>query len=352
MAVFYKDKTGKYLNVNNAYLKLLGLNKESIIDKNVFDIHPSDLANFFFQKDMELIKNPVNQHYETKLIDVFGREYSVTIHKTVTRNSRNEITGLVGAVVDMTQLKQTEANLINLNNKLKELNATKDKLFSIIAHDLKSPLNGILGLSELLDENISNYSIYKTQSFMQEITYTTKNTLKLLENLLSWAKSQTGQLEFIPEELSLHSVIEEVAEIFNNRLKLKNISLIYSQIDNIPVYADKNMLQTVLRNLIANAVKFTSKGGVVEINASSEKDKIEISIKDNGIGMSRETQDMLFKIDSYFTTTGTLNEKGSGLGLILCKEFIEKHGGEINVYSKPGKGSDFRFSLLIGAANN
>ncbi|MFP4047363.1 MAG: transporter substrate-binding domain-containing protein [Bacteroidales bacterium] len=229
---------------------------------------------------------------------------------------------------------------------LEELNTTKDKLFSVIAHDLRSPFNSILGLSELLLSN--NYNTVKSKELVSQIHSSAKNTFTLTENLLSWANSQTGQMKFEPKPIRLREFAEEVTDIVNPPAKVKNISVDYSQMPNIEVYADRNMLKSILYNLINNAIKFTHAYGTVTVRAfaKNEENQVEIVISDNGIGMDQETQGKLFHIDSG-SSNGTASEKGSGLGLLLCREFVETHGGKIWVESELGKGSDFHFTIPL-----
>ena len=165
--------------------------------------------------------------------------------------------------------------------------------------------------------------------------------------MLNWSKSQTGQIIFKPEETNLSAIVREILETSDSIAKLKNISLNYTQAEDIKVYADLDMLKTILRNLISNAVKYTRSNGKINISAVRHQENIEIAVSDNGVGMSEEAQNKLFKIETNITTRGTQNEKGSGLGLILCKEFVEKHGGEIWAESKKNNGSKFFFSLPL-----
>jgi signal transduction histidine kinase len=223
---------------------------------------------------------------------------------------------------------------------LEEINATKDKLFSVIAHDLKSPFNSILGLSELLLDDNYSYNEAKSKDLIRCIHSSAKNTLTLTDNLLSWAKSQTGQLKFEPKSVSLKGVVDEVMGIVDTSAKFKNISVNYTQIPDIKVYADRNMIKSVLYNLLYNAIKFTHVNGTVSIFAENGENQVKIVVSDNGIGMDQETRDNIFDIASG-STNGTASEKGSGLGLLLCKEFVEKHGGKIWVESEKGKGSNF-----------
>ena len=228
--------------------------------------------------------------------------------------------------------------------KLEELNATKDKLFSVIAHDLKSPFNSILGLSELLLHSSNNYDNAKSKKLLKCIHSSAKNTLSLTENLLSWAKSQTGQMKFEPKQLRLKEAVDEAVNIVDTSATIKDISVDYTQVPDLYVCADLNMLKSILCNLFSNAIKFSHANGKVRVSATTEENHIEIIISDNGVGMNDETKRKLFHIDAG-STRGTADEDGSGLGLILCKEFVEKHGGNIWVESEMGHGSHFYFTI-------
>lgn len=231
--------------------------------------------------------------------------------------------------------------------KLEELNKTKDKLFSIIAHDLRSPFNGILGFSELIINNLENLKATEIKKHIGIINSSSKNTLILLDNLLNWGKSQTGQIRFNPKKISIASIIRETIQTSNSSAKIKNISLNFNELKEVIVSADENMLLVVLRNLMSNAIKFTKVGGQINITVTYEYNQVKISTSDNGVGIKEEIRKNLFKTTTNTTSLGTENENGSGLGLILCKEFVEKHGGNIWVESKLGKGSDFKFTLPL-----
>lgn len=239
--------------------------------------------------------------------------------------------------------KQVEESV----SQLRELNATKDKLFTIMAHDLKSPFNSVLGFSDLLIKEFRNYDDEKIENFLAIINSTSKHTLVLLDNLLDWVRLQTKQIIYQPENLPLQPIILEILELLSSSAKIKNISLNAFQSDGIVVYADRNMLQTIIRNLISNAIKFTNTGGEIDIYVVANHSEVEITISDNGVGMNEETRNKLFNVNTSITTLGTAKERGSGLGLIICKEFVEKQGGEIWVVSESGKGSDFKFTLPL-----
>jgi signal transduction histidine kinase/ligand-binding sensor domain-containing protein len=241
-------------------------------------------------------------------------------------------------------MSQKEA-LLEMNNKLYELNASKDKFFSIIAHDLKNPFNTILGLSELLKDEIKSGNLETIDEYSGMIYSSTVQTLRLLENLLEWANSQRGKISFNPIPIKLRELFNEEFSVLNDMARGKNIEFKSSFSDNLTIIADKNMIRTILRNLISNAIKFTHKNGKVEVKAMIINNQVEISVSDSGIGMTKETMAKLFRIDANLSTRGTEDEKGTGLGLFLCKEFVEKHGGKIWVESESGKGSVFKLVL-------
>jgi signal transduction histidine kinase/ligand-binding sensor domain-containing protein len=233
--------------------------------------------------------------------------------------------------------------------ELYELNVSKDKFFSIIAHDLKNPFSTIIGFSEMLKDEIAAGNNSKTGELTNVINTSAVQTYKLLENLLSWANSQRGKIQFDPEQINLSDLIKEEFLMLKDMAVSKNIELMITFNNNIVIEADRNMIKTILRNLISNAIKFTHKNGRVEVGAVFINKQVEISVSDNGIGMTGETIDKLFRLDGNLSTRGTENEKGTGLGLILCKEFVEKHGGKIWVESEAGKGSLFKFVLPMNS---
>jgi signal transduction histidine kinase len=243
-------------------------------------------------------------------------------------------------------LSQKEV-LVKMNNKLHELNASKDKFFSIIAHDLKNPFNTIIGFSGILKEKITLGDPAAIEESAGIINASALQTLKLLENLLEWANSQTGKILFHPVPTNLNELLEEEFIMLGDMAKGKNIQLKSRLADNLTIVADKNMIKTILRNLISNAIKFTHKNGKVEVRAMADNRKVEISVSDTGIGMTEENMAKLFRIDANFSTNGTENEKGTGLGLFLCKEFVEKHGGKIWAESELSNGSTFKFILPL-----
>jgi PAS domain S-box-containing protein len=252
-----------------------------------------------------------------------------------------------GTNMDLSEQKKAEQALKESKQMLQIANATKDKFFSIIAHDLRGPLINIESFSELLIEGLRERDHLKYEKFLTLLHSSAKSAVCLLDNLLNWARSQTEQIIFNPRYLNCSAVIQKVLEGSKAIAKLKSISVNFIQSDEMKIYADQDMLMTILRNLISNSIKFTHSEGRIDIFIVRNREFIEITISDNGVGMNEDKRNRLFKLGTNTRTNGTENERGSGLGLVLCKEFIEKHGGKIWVESEKGKGSDFKFTLPL-----
>ena len=247
---------------------------------------------------------------------------------------------------DITIRKQAEEKINLKNEALQKLNAEKDKFFSIIAHDLRNPFSGFLGLTQIMAEKLSDFTINQAQELAESMRDSASNLYRLLENLLQWSQIQRGTIPFNPEFKKLLPVVNESVAIILESANAKHIEIITMIPDGLTVFADINILQTVIRNLVSNAVKFTPKGGKVSLTAKTNDDNsIEISVQDTGIGVSQKQIENLFRIDVQTSRKGTEGEPGTGLGLLLCKEFVEKHAGRIWVESNEGKGSIFNFTL-------
>jgi two-component system, sensor histidine kinase and response regulator len=256
----------------------------------------------------------------------------------------NTFLGYIGSCYDITENKNNELKLI-------ELNATKNKFFSIIAHDLKIPFNSIIGYSELLIEQIKGKDYEKMEEYANIILQSSNRAMDLLMNLMSWSQSQSGRMDFNPKSFDIILLIHEVTLLLNDIARQKSINIVNTLPPGIQVQADKEMISTVLRNLISNAIKFTQPNGKITISAKVQQNQFVVSISDTGVGISKERIDKLFNISDGYSTPGTQNEKGTGLGLILCKEFITKNNGEIWVESKAGIGTTLYFSLPLSTEN-
>lgn len=231
------------------------------------------------------------------------------------------------------------------NIKLQQLNNTKDKFFSIISHDLKGPLNSLTSFSRLLIDHTDSLSREEIQALAKDLDKSVKNLLTLLENLLEWSRSQTGNIDFTPEVFDVRELLESNKLLLDSQATSKqvNIELVYSGESRVRLH--KQSVNTVIRNLLSNAIKFTSPDGTIRLGLRRQNSTFEIYVADNGVGMSPEVVEKLFRLDSKHSTRGTANEKGTGLGLILCRDFIEKNGGHLRVQSAPGKGSAFTCSF-------
>ena len=243
------------------------------------------------------------------------------------------------------QLRRQSKELQEQSKQLRELNASKDKFFSIIAHDLRSPFNSIIGFSEILLENAVKKNYDVMEEYSEIILKSSRLAMDLLSNLMEWTRSQTGRMDFNPGKVELVQLITGIGQLFHGIAEQKSIGIILEIPESAAIYADQDMLSTVLRNLISNAIKFTYFGGKITVSVQENPEEITVSIRDSGVGMKKEKLEKLFRIDSDSSTLGTNKEKGTGLGLILCKEFIEKHNGKIWVESEFGKGSVFRFTI-------
>ena len=247
------------------------------------------------------------------------------------------------------ELMQKKEALKENEKKLLQLNVDKDRFISILGHDLRSPFSGLLGLSELLTSNIRKFDIDEIEIFANYINSSAQITYNLLDNLLIWGRSQTGRILFNPQKLNLAEICNNIHELLSSSAYAKNITINYSVAKEINVFADIDMLKTILRNLVSNSIKFTNKNGEIHVSAVQSNSDITISVTDNGIGIKPENLAELFDISHMHTTTGTAEEEGTGLGLIICKDFVEKHGGEIGAESEPGKGSRFYFTMPYNA---
>lgn len=258
---------------------------------------------------------------------------------------------LFGKMVDL----RKAYNIINHQKKeiekqrkqLDELNSSKDKFFSIIAHDLKNPIAGFLGLTEVLAKDLQSFTDEEKQEFINLIYRSSKQLHSLLENLLQWSRAQTGRLSFRPRKINISKVIYENISLVNASAELKQIKINMDVDENLYAFADIDMVNTITRNIITNAIKFTHTEGFVKIYSTLDTDFIKINIEDNGIGITDEEKEKIFKIGFSNSKLGTENEEGTGLGLILCKEFAQRNNGDLYVNSIPDEGSTFTFTLPL-----
>ena len=249
----------------------------------------------------------------------------------------------------LNELKKINVRLENRleqdNNTLNQVVEQNAKFLSIVAHDLRNPFNSIIGILDILAENIDNYQKDEIEELIHVASGSAINTYKLLENLLAWSAAQNKEKSFDPVKINLRELILSEIDSFSIAASQKQVSVDHSIFQDIYLTADIQMVKTIFRNLISNAIKYSNQGGIILISATEGHQFIEIEVMDNGIGITENTLKKLFKMDAFHSTIGTNNEQGTGLGLLFCKEFVEMHGGKIWAESKPGKWTKFKFTL-------
>lgn len=333
-------KDGYIVDCNNALLRLIDTNEVSyLLNRSIVDIIAQDDIHLWHS----MVSSNLTARFEVRLIKCSGELISCEMESRL--HSGGGIDYRVVAFRDVTDRKNAEKTLEISNNALLVANADKDRFIAILGHDLRSPFNALLGFSRLLVENVRELDIDTIETYVTHLNNTAENTYNLLEDILIWATLKTGNAPFQPKEISLSELTYYVFDSLNALAMAKEIKLDILMENNCVVFADANMLKTVLRNLLSNAIKFSHKGGVVSVDAKRTTHGMEIVINDTGVGMTKELTDSLFNTTKIHSTIGTAGEKGTGLGLVLCKEFIEKHGGKIWAVSELGKGAMFAFLL-------
>ncbi len=345
--MFFMDKDGRFQGCNSAFRKIHERENDEIIGKTVFDLYPKELADIYYESDIEMLSQGETQQMESKVILPHDKWLDVIFYKNAFYDSNGEVAGLLGIMLNITERKKAEDNLKNSEKQLREVNAAKDKFFSIIAHDLTNPLNAIMGLSGLLHTEFEYFDDNEKKEVIENLHNATQSTFKLLQNLLEWSKSQIGKLVINPETLNLSTIATENIALLSSMAHSKMIKLKSSIPYEALVVADANLISTVVRNLISNSIKFTPKGGDILISSKRVNRHMEVCVKDTGVGIKPENLEKLFSIEKQFRTKGTEGEYGSGLGLMLCKEFIEKNNGQIWAESEIGKGTEVKFTLPV-----
>ncbi|MDP2113529.1 MAG: PAS domain-containing sensor histidine kinase, partial [Bacteroidota bacterium] len=345
------DANGKLADANPASLDLFGVEK------------PDDLANFNLFTDQNLplqaitdMKAGIAGKYEfvfdfdlakeKKLFETYKEgKYNVECCINPIIGENKIPTGYIVFVNKITDRKHAEILLEEQVEKLKELNVSKDKFLSIIAHDLRNPFGAIIGFSDLMLKNFTEIDDDTLHKGLKTIESAANQAHKLLENLLIWSRNQIGMYKFTPEVINMKDRIVHALKVAKGNASIKDIKLASDISNNYLVYADQDMIDTVLRNLISNAIKYTRKGGKVKVSVKTNTNNVEITVADNGVGIPTNKQSEIFEIGIKTNTSGTENEEGTGLGLIICKDFLARNGGQIWVESSMEKGSKFTFSL-------
>ncbi|NEW80196.1 MAG: PAS domain-containing protein, partial [Gelidibacter sp.] len=352
--VFWKDTDSNFLGVNAVSLKEMALEHESeVIGKNDFDFYNKNDAEKYRADEEAIIQSgkPKLNFQESHIKN--GEKRCYVSNKIPFFDENNNVIGIVGTSEDISERKRIHMELEKLSGELKIQNDSKNKFFSIISHDLINPLSGIIGFSELLKENSTDLPPEKIKSFATIINKSANFTLALLHDLLEWSRVQIGSIEPNLENFILSDLLSHNIAGVSSLVSSKKIILTTNFSKNLNVFGDKKMISTIIRNLLSNAIKFTSKGGKITISSKeimlNNKKIIETTITDTGIGMSEEKIKNLFKIEHNYRSAGTDKEAGTGLGLVLCNEFIKKNNGTIKVISELNVGSSFIFTLEASA---
>ncbi|HUW07192.1 MAG TPA: PAS domain S-box protein [Williamwhitmania sp.] len=342
--IYFIDTKGYVTYVNKVAAEQFHAPAQKLIGKHLTDIFPPDLAQQNLANIQNVIATKSTFQNEVEIVFPTGSRW-VDARLAPVIDEKNNVIGVLGLSYDITERKRAEEEIRLKNEQLIKLNAEKDKFFSIMAHDLKSPFSSIMGFSEVLLKQVMEKNYQSVERYSGIIYESSQRAVDLLTNLMEWSRSQTGRMEFNPEYFEMVKLINEVILLFAGAASQKSITITEVLPANAPVYADKNMMSTVLRNLISNAIKFTYKGGAIVVSTENKQGAQVIAVRDNGVGIPKDRIEKLFRIDENFSTLGTEKEKGTGLGMILCKEFVEKHGGQIWVESEEGKGSIIYFTI-------
>lgn len=309
----------------------------------------------------EILKATCGPGWHGRLINTRknGEEFKIELRTSVVRNEKNEPVAYFGIAKDLTeqirteeraesvveQLESVNEQLRKSEEELKNSNAAKDKFFSLIAHDLRSPFSAILNLIHSLAEEFDTIPPEDIKYLLGRLDSSSKSFYVLLENLLQWSRIQTGRVEYCPFDFFIYEKINETINLLSNNADNKEIRIVNGVNPSIAVYADEGMIYSVLQNLLSNAIKFSHNYGIITFTSEVSETEVLISIADNGVGIKEENLEKIFRIDIPHTTLGTNNEKGNGLGLIICKEMIEHNKGKLLVRSQPNNGTVFTFSL-------
>lgn len=333
----------RYLEVNPAFERITGLKANYVVGKTILELFPAaNISTIQTYGKVALLGEKIQ-------FEQFSQEHQKYFEVVAFSPKKGQFSTIF---IDITQYKDALRLVQNSEKELKELNATKDKFFSIVAHDLKNPFQGILGFVELLYNDLEEFDEKELKLVIGQIKEATESAYDLVLNLLEWSRLQLNRVIFNPTVLNLKDLASRQILTLNAQATAKRITLKSELAGDEYVFADENMIGMVMRNLLSNAIKFTNEGGEIMIRSNLLPKFIDVEIKDNGIGISQENIQKLFKVNQQVVVQGTAKEKGTGLGLILCKEFIEKHKGKIWVESRLGSGSSFHVLLPSSDSND
>ncbi|MCA1800944.1 MAG: PAS domain-containing protein [Rhodothermaceae bacterium] len=343
--IWLKDLEGKFILVNNKFARACNFDSvHQMIGKTELDINPEKRSRKYIREDQNVIRKGKTRVNQEKM-NVGSGEVWFETYKSPVKDQNGKIIGTTGYSLDITDRKKKVEQVRRLNRKLNDINMQKDKLFSILAHDLRNPFAGSIGMLEMILNEGNNFSESELKEYIGLLYDNTISTYSMVENLLEWSRTQRDQINHSPDNVDLRMLLEQTYQVVAGPAYNKKIELRNDVPDGTTVYADREMLHSILRNLITNGIKFTRPGGHITVGVKCQEGSVDIEVKDSGVGMREEERLKLFRIDYKPSSSGTNGEKGSGLGLQICKEFTEKHGGKIAVDSKPGKGSTFTVNL-------
>ena len=345
--IWIADVEGLFSFVNNVWIEYSGKEIGNLLGMSwLKDVHPEDLENLM-NEYLKSFKSRKPFTFEFRLKDKSGK-YEWMIIRGRPRLSRDNIfIGFIGSCTNINMQKEFEGKIKKVNEELVEINAAKDKFFSIISHDLRSPLGGLMQILEILNETDSDLEEDEKKEIISEAAGVSKMVFALMENLLEWSRIQTGKIPYNPEKIELLPIVKEIEALYLQNFKNKQIIFSNEILPDVLVFADLRMTNTILRNLISNAIKFSKPNSEISVTAEPGEKFIIIKVKDAGVGIDENNISKLFRTDVSHSTEGTANEKGTGLGLVLCRELVEKQGGKIGVESKKDVGSTFYFTLPI-----
>lgn len=346
--IYAKDKESRFIICNNALAKRMGKSEpDEIIGRSDFDLVSKELADQYYANEQEIIRTgiPLINHEES-MGNITGKLRWNLATKVPIKDKHGNVIGIIGVGRDITERKLAEEENRQKTILLQTLNAEKDKFFSILAHDLRGPLSSFMGATQVLTDEISTMTIDEIREIAGSMKTSAENVYSLLENLLEWSKLKQDRIDFSPVTFSAKIKIIDCVDQIGEAAKKKNIRIDISVPDTLNIYADLHMFESVIRNIISNSIKFTPKGGNIHLVADRKSGSvIELTVTDSGIGMSPEMVGKLFMLNERTNRKGTDGEPSSGLGLFLCKEFVERHGGSINLESKVGSGTTFKITF-------
>ena len=345
---YWKNRDGTFVYMSPSCKRISGYDREDFLNDN------KKFESIVFEEDKQKYSTHIQSIWQEnskgvidfRIVHKNGGIIWINMNNTLIKDDVGNIIGLRGSNREITERKEYEQKITELNKQLNEQLITKDKFFSIIAHDLRSPFSGFLGLTELMKEmNLLSLAEEEFKEISLNLNQSAKSLFGLLENLLEWSRFQRGMIQFNPENISIKALIDSIIDVQKSTLSNKNLTINNLVDENVIYFVDVSMFGAIIRNLFSNSIKFTPKGGNIDFDIIEDKTSSTLLIRDNGIGIPKDMIDKMFKLEHKISRLGTDGEPSSGLGLILCKEYVTKHNGEIWVTSQEGIGSTFYVKL-------